>query len=286
MRSILKALVGFSLLVAGAAHAQPNQFGAGGGKVVVPTVTSDAYTIPGDYATGDVILSNTGDTDADVWTLPECDSAISMGDATYGPKYSTVGMVVQVFVNTAILNSIVLDPQATDQIAGLTSAVNVNLTSVGKGAFAKLTCAADDLWVFDGEGFVGDGAASSVAYPIRTTPIDAVGGETLTVPQIVAAGGLVTNSTDANGAIVTLPGCTAATLGLRLTFYSSIVTQVFNINPNALDDFQGIETTNAAGDSLENTTTPVIGDSISFYCKTATHWYVDQESTADWVDAN
>lgn len=297
MRLSFKALVAYTLLISGSAFADPNMLRSGGAVIVVPVVTSDAYTIGtstssydggNDFAAG-VVLANTGDTDADTWTLPDCDSAID-GTAPYAPKSSTLGMRVAILNNIAAASALVIAPQALDQIAGLTSAVNKSITSQGVGAYVTLVCAADDLWVPTANfGFAGD-AAGVAAFVggsgSHVVPLEVVGGETVTVAQLQASGGLVTNPGDVNGVIFTLPACAAATIGLRVTVYSSIVTQVLNINPNAADDFQGIETTNAVGDSLENTTTPVIGDSISFYCKTATHWYVDQESTADWVDAN
>lgn len=284
MRSILiKALAAATLLISGIANAQPNQFGAGGAKIVVPTVTSDAYTIPGDYASPNVILTNTSDSDADVWTLPNCDSALSMGDATYGPKFSTLGMVVNVLENTAVASALVLSPAADDQIQGLTSAVNKDITSGGRGSFVSLVCAADDLWVpVRASGFLGDAVNVNMSGSGFVSFITNIGTLSPTAGDL-RANVVYNNLGDTDNAIINFPDCEATNVGATLTYIQLTTTVLQTIGVAADDVIGGAIAGAAAGDDVANTTTPIVGDAIQIVCTAADVLTVVYE-TGDWDD--
>jgi hypothetical protein len=287
MRSILKALVGLSLLVvSGVAHAQPSTGTLSGPVVVVPTVTSDAYTIgstAGQLDFGNaVILTNTGDTDADTWTLPDCDSAIS-GTAPYAPKFSTLGMVINVLENTAVASALVISPQALDQIQGLTTAVNVDITSGGRGSFVSLVCAADDLWVpVRTSGFLGDAVnvnmsgSGFVSFITNIATLSPTAGD-------LRANVVYNNLGDADNAIINFPDCTAATVGATLTYIQLTTTVLQTIGVAASDTIGGAIAGAAAGDDVANTTTPIVGDAIQVVCTAADVLTVVYE-TGDWDD--
>jgi hypothetical protein len=271
MRSLIKALVATSLLLtSGVAFAQPNQFGAGGAKIVVPAVTSDAYTIPLDYASPGIILANTADADADVWTLPDCDSAISMGDAPYGPKYSTVGAVVQVANTVGAAATISLSPIATDMIGQLTGAVDVDISSTVKGGFVSLTCVADDLWLPTVNfGFDGSTTINAFQSPngVRAEQAKAATDTTIGVLEIGPFN--VLTSTGASGAIeITLPDCTGAVLGEVAVVQAT--AQAISVLPgdesNTLFILNGLSLD--AGDEVDL----AVGGVVEFQCSATDRW--------------
>lgn len=266
MKHILSGL--FVLAFASVAFAAPTQFGAGGARVVVPTVTSDAYNIPLEYASPAVILSNTSDTDADVWTLPDCDTAASAGgQAPYPATMSTIGAVVQVFVNAAA--QVALSPVATDQIAQLTGAVDVDIEAQDIGSYVRLVCVADNLWVpTESKGFYGDGTQQlngRVAVPKAATDTTIA----------VSEGGAfqVFTNTGASGIIeITLPDCVTATIGVEFHFAGVIATHNIEVlwtdDANTLAVIEGVALD--AGDEVDI----IPYSKASFRCVAADRWEV------------
>ena len=266
IRSLFAVLV--SLMVVTPAFAQQAMIRGNSPKIVVPTVTSDAYTIDMSTDVGpSIILANTGDSDADTWTLPDCDSAIA-GTAPYAPTVSTLGMQVNILNNTSVTSALTIAPQSTDQIQGLTSAVNKSISSTGNGAFVSLSCAADDLWVvLENRGFVGDAVnvggngGGPVTVVTNTTSISPTSGQ-------LRPGVVYVNTGDSDGSQVTFPDCTAATVGTTLQYYST-TNQTFTIVIASSDTVGGGIAGAAAGDDVDNHTTPIAGDAITLVCTAA-----------------